>query len=214
MLTKDEEIFQIYSALEKICFEINDLFLAIDQLMNKRKYTPFSSLRWDMAESLWKPAQWLPYFSQRMYKKENDNSRAIGLNILMKDDTCRNIIPFMTVGIIKSDKDIPGASDAFYGAGWDDEEYGLVKFGNPIFSLTRSKTEHVEILSYFMKLTAVDTISNAEKLIVDPLDKIYNSLPGDWKNTNELEKVLEPIVEKIKNNMLTLEHIRGDAPLE
>ena len=213
MATKDEEIFQIYSSLEKICFEINDLFIAIDQLMNKRKYIAFSSLRWDMAESLWKPAQWLPYFSQRMYKKENENRYAIGVNLLMKDDSCKNKIPFITIGLIKSNKDIPGGSDAFYGAGWH-EKYELVKFRDPIFSLTRSENEHLEILSYFVRLTAIDTINNADKFIVSPLDTMYKTMIGDWKDINELENKLGKIAGGIKNVTLTLEQIRGDAPLE
>ena len=84
------------SALEKICVEINDLFLAIDELMSKRGYTPFSLLRWVISKSLTGGDDWLPYFSQRMYKKENDNNRAIGLNLIMKDDNCRNKILYLT----------------------------------------------------------------------------------------------------------------------
>jgi hypothetical protein len=210
MVTKDEEIFKIYSSVEKICFEINDLFIAINQLMNKRKYISFSALRWDITKSLGSPAMWLPYFSQGMYKKENNNRRAIGINLLIKDPNCKNVIPFITVGIIKSNKDIPGGSDVFYGAGWH-EEYKLEKLGKSVFSLTISKKEQVEILSYFIRLTAVDTIINAVKLITSPLDKMYNFMDSDWKDLNKLEE----ITGGFQKDTLTVEQIRGDClPLE
>lgn len=213
MAIRDEEIFQIYSALEKICMEINDLFLAIDELMRKRGYNPFSQLRWEIHnKSLTGGDDWLPYFSQRMYHKNNDNSRAIGLNLIMKDDDCNNRIPFITSGFIKFNKDINDGSDAFYGAGWN-KDNDLLKLKNEVFSITRSKKENVEILSYFIKLTAVNTISSAERLIVTPLDTINNSIPNDWTDTKALEKVLQPITETIKKDTLSLAQIRGDAPL-
>ena len=197
MAIKDEEIFQIYSALEKICLEINDLFLAIDDLMSNKNFVPFSSniLRKDAVESLRSPAFWLPFYSQRIYQKsEKDSNYMLGINLLMKDlyGTCKNIIPFFTCGLIKYSETMDEASDLLYNAGLiNNDENKLIQLPNSFFSITKSKSENVEILSYFIKLTAVDNIPNAAKLIVDPLDKICDSLPGDWENTNELEKVLE-----------------------
>ena len=220
MATKDEEIFQIYSALEKICVEINDLFSAIDESMDKNNFEPFSSnrLRWDAVETLGSPSFWLPFFSQRIYqKREKDSNYMLGLNLMMNDvyGLCKNIIPFFTCGLIKYSGTMKQTSNLLYNAGWyDKDEYKLVQLQNSLFSISTSKSENVEILSYFIRLTAVDTIPNAEKLIVDPLNKIYNSLPGDWENTNELAKVLEPIAGKIKNDMLSLAQIRGNEPLK
>jgi len=219
MAIKDKEIFQIYSALEKICIEINDLFSAIDELMGKNKFVPFSNnrLRLDAVETLGSPRFWLPFYSQRIYKREKDSNYMLGINLLMKDlyGICENIIPFFTCGLIRYSGTMDEASNLLYNAGLiDNDENKLMQLSNSFFSITKSKSENVEILSYFIKLTAVDTIANAKKLIVDPLNIIYNSLPADWKNTNELENVLEPIAVKIKNDMLILEQIRGDAPLE
>jgi hypothetical protein len=205
MTEMDQRIFEIYEALEGICRETSELFKAIDQLMVKKRFVTFSYFRWDTSEAIDNPEGWLPYFSQRMYRREQGNPKlAIGINLMMKDEECQNRIPFLTCGLVRSSAAVGNKGNELYFAGWH-EGYSVTRFADTYFSLSRNEDQSTEVLSYFLRLTAADRLESAERLIVEPLAHLYQSL-GSVKSLEE--HTLKKMNEKIGPSSLTLEQIR------
>lgn len=95
-MATSREMKEVYDAMERICFETAELLKALDDMMEKRGFTfTKSELRWEMSKAVDKPNSWLPYFSQRIYRKKENNNKAIGVNIMFKTFAPDNNIFFI-----------------------------------------------------------------------------------------------------------------------
>ncbi len=207
-MTTSKEIYMVYENMEKICKEVDAMFTAIDQIMNKNSFNQYSGdLRWDTSKSLGNPTAWLPYFSQRLYKK-NDKKKVLGVNLLIKDPNCENRIPFITCGLIIGENELPSKSNELYYAGWDGESGKHIKIEDTPLMFSQYEDEKIKIVSYFLKLTKIKNLSDIEQLIVTPLRRMYETIP----QFNDLQSIGEDarnIMAGIQNYTLTLEQIKG-----
>jgi len=202
-MVKDADLFQIYSSMEKICTDLNNIIVALDQAMNRERFIPIggNALRWDMSQALNSPKQWLPYFSQRVYVKKKTKKRAIGINILFKDSEFENVIPFIVCGLLIGNESIPFKNDLFYTAGWDKEGTDITSIEGTPFSIT--KDDQIQIYSYFIRLTSVNNQTALDDYIVNPLKKIYDIDIED-------ENTLFQIGREISDKTISIEHIKGE----
>lgn len=200
----DRQIFKVYEEMERICCEVNDMFVAMDEVMDRKRFSGGGSLRWETSEALGNPVGWLPYFSQRLYFKGENWKKALGVNLMMKDAQMANKIPFLTCGLIISKKDI-GKSDELYGAGWH-EDSEFTEIPKTPFSVTRG--EDGDLLTYFLRLTAVNSVEKIESLVGGPLSLLYSKVDS-LSDLKRLERGLEPIKESVGAFALTLRQIKA-----
>jgi len=202
----DKQIFQVYEEMEKICYEINDMFVATDQVMGRNGFTTNGNvMRWDASETLGSPTTWLPYFSQRLYYKDSNYKKVLGINLLMKDAELENTIPFLTCGLIIStnDKGIY-ASDELYGAGWHKDNPSIENIPNTPMLTTKGENRH--LLTYFLGLTSIRSLQDLEPLVAEPLVRMYEGI-NSLENLKDFNGVAEEASKNIKSCALTLSSI-------
>lgn len=172
-MATSREMKEIYDSMERICIETGELLKALDDLMIKQGFRPTgTALRWDTSDSINNPDGWLPYFSQRMYRKETNTNRAVGVNIIFKDPDLENKIFFISCGLIDGPNAGGKKSDEFYWAGWREEDKPKQLPGNKIFL---TEYEECKIWNYFIPLDIVNDLEKLERYIVKPLVTLYNA---------------------------------------
>lgn len=207
-MTTSKEIYVVYENMEKICKEVDAMFTAIDQIMNKNSFNQYSGdLRWDTSKSLGNPTAWLPYFTQRLYRK-NDKKKVLGVNLLIKDFNCENRIPFITCGLIIGENEVPAKSDELYYAGWYYESGKHIKDVDTPLILSEYEEEKIKIVSYFLQLTKTKNLSDIDQLIITPLLRIYETTP-QYNDLQSISEDAKNIMAGIQGYTLTLEQIKG-----
>ena len=198
----DEDIYDVYNAFEKVCIEINDIITALDQIMKGRDFIPLNSaLRWGTSAVIGNPTYWLPYFSQRLYKK-NDNNKIIGFQVLLKDHNSNNKIPFITCAYVQSEGMINSIRDEVYWAGWGNDLN--VKLYSSFYLSSYTDGGNVKIMNYFLKLTSIMNIETIQRLIVDPLMQMY----GLNLNDVNLQDKIGHIHKLVEQSIITLSDIK------
>lgn len=206
----DREIFMVYENIEKICKELDAMFTALDQVMNAKGFRNYSGeLRWETSKSLGNPSGWLPYFSQRLYSKD-DKNRVLGVNVIMKDTSCSNQIPFVTCGLIQGEKEVNTKSDELYAAGWHEEWGKHNKVPTTQLRISEYGEEGVKIISYFLRLTKIRDLSDIEKAIMRPLQNMYEGIPRVDEGF-PISDIVKKTVLETQDYTLDLEQIRGLA---
>jgi len=211
----DSQIMQVYAAMEKICNEVNSMMVALDDLMKGKKFEQFSPLRWETSEAIGAPGYWLPYFSQRQYRKKGHLKRAAGFQILLKDNTTDNSIPFITCGISESDKELPTKNDDFYVAGWHDEEIQNSRFKINNTPFCYSKSESCVILSYFLRLTAISNQNDLNEMVVKPMAKLFETIHLNQFEPDNISKSnsdnISSIINLISKAVISIDTIKGPS---
>jgi len=180
-MATSREMKEVYDAMERICFETGDLLKALDDLMQKQGFTfTKTELRWDMSKAVDKPDSWLPYFSQRIYRKMPNDEKVIGVNIMFKTFAPDNKLFFISCGRIDG-RNAGSKSDQFYSAGWNEgdkpQQIPDTKIYHTIF-------KDCKIWNYFIPLHIVIDLETLEKYIVKPLIGLYNSGPNPEKEVS------------------------------
>jgi len=189
-----KEMKEVYDAMERICIETSEVLKALDDLMNKQGFGPTgTALRWEQSGILKYPESWMPYFSQRMYRKKKEMARAIGINIMFKDQKLDNKIVFASCGIIDGPDAGGTKSDELYLAGWQEtsKEYKESKIYYTHF-------EKCAIWNYFIPLHIIKDLETLEKYVVKPLILMYDA-------GTELEKRIN-----VSDFAITLKDIKAE----
>jgi len=205
-MIKGSEIYQIYDAMERICIDLNSIVVALDQIMQHHGFIPHNGLRWDTSEALNSPILWLPYFTQRTYRKGNKTKKVIGVNILFKDRDFDNKIPFVVCGVNISDKDISTKNELLYSAGWHPNSK-VTQVKDMPFTVTVEDDPDVNnnILTYFLPLTSISNVQTITKLIVRPLVSMYDKV-DNFDNFDNFDN-LKDIGNSIERETITLDDI-------
>ena len=190
------EIKQIYDAMRKICEETSRLISTVNDKLVDKGFKPVgdNGVMWDTSVSYLNPRKWLPFFQQRVFIKEKDPRKGVGINIVFDGSLydLMNNMPFISCGLLLS---APGEkvkkSDEFYDAGWKNCE----KIEDSV--LYQSVFQGFEkILNYFLPLDELTGPQKATELIIEPLLALYD---GRENEVNEM----------VKNSVIGVRDITG-----
>lgn len=184
------EIKAVYDMMKRICVETSKLLIVINDLFEKEGFQAVggSAVMWDKSNDYRNPEYWMPYFMQRVFVKEKDSKKGIGINIMFDGSMheLENKIPFVTCGLFEAQRGKAQKGNSLYLAGWTEqkeenrEKYGLICTDN-------FTDDGVIVTSYFLPL---DILNNQEKVnqsIIQPLIHLYN---GDHDKARNL---IEPV---------------------
>ncbi|MFJ5714620.1 hypothetical protein [Neobacillus sp. NPDC093127] len=193
-----KEIKGIYDMMKTICQETSKLMIVINDLMENEGFKAVSggSVMWDRSSHFRYPEYWLPYFLQRVFAKGENLKKGVGINIIFDGSNhgLENTIPFITCGLLESQKEKLNKSNELYNAGWTDNDEDEKTADGKLFNTIFSKIG-VTTTTYFLP---IDILNNQEKVhqyIIKPLICLYKGQLDEAKNMiSDIAIGLEEIV--------------------
>lgn len=180
-----KDIKEIYDMMKTVCQETSKLMIVINDMMEEQEFKAVSggTVMWDRSAHFRYPDYWLPYFLQRVFAKEQNQNKGIGINILFDGSMngLENTIPFLTCGLLESKNHKLGKSNDLYNSGWADDEEDEKTIDGKICRTVFADTE-VTTTTYFLP---IDILNNQEKVnqyIIKPLMCLYNGKLDEVKN--------------------------------
>lgn len=92
--------------MKTVCQETSKLMIVINDMMGNEGFLAVgdSGVMFGKSADFRYPEYWLPYLLQRVFSKEKNSKRGIGVNITFdgSNDGLENKIPFITCGFVES----------------------------------------------------------------------------------------------------------------
>jgi hypothetical protein len=198
MMATGNEIKEIFDMMKKVCQETSKLLIVINDMMESEGFLAAgdSSVMFGKSAHYRYPDYWLPYFLQRVFTKNKDSKKGIGVNITYdgSNDGLENKIPFVTCGVVESPEQKVTKGNGLYLAGWVDHQEVPKKFDGKL--CTTTFTDGVIIKSYFLPIEILNNQEKVHQYIIKPLISLHK---GDFEEVNNmifdvalgLEKIVE-----------------------
>jgi hypothetical protein len=192
------EIKEIYDMMKTVCQETSQLMIVINDMMENEGFLAVgdSSVMFGKSGHYRYPDYWLPYLLQRVFTKEKDSKKGIGVNITFdgSNDGLENKIPFLTCGVVESSKDRVTKGIGLYKAGWIDHQEVLKEFDSKLCTTTFN--DGVIIKSYFLPIEILNNQEKVHQYIIKPLISLHKGHFDEVKNMIiDVALGLEEIVE-------------------
>jgi hypothetical protein len=185
MMATGNEIKEIFDMMKKVCQETSKLLIVINDLMESEGFLAAgdSSVMFGKSAHYRYPDYWLPYFLQRVFTKNKDSKKGIGVNITFdgSNDGLENKIPFVTCGVVESPEQKVTKGNGLYLAGWIDHQEVPKKFDGKLCSTTF--TDGVIIKSYFLPIEILNNQEKVHQYIIKPLISLHK---GDFDEVNNM----------------------------
>ncbi|NYV66542.1 hypothetical protein HYI36_14845 [Bacillus sp. Gen3] len=195
-----KDIKDVYDMMKKIYIETSKLINVINDMFINKGFDPVgdNSVIWGRSNHYRSPESWLPYFLQRVFVKEENSMKGVGINIMFDGsiDGLENNIPFLTCGLLEFPKEKVTKGNALYMAGWvEHNEVQKQSTGN--LSITKF-TDGINSTTYFLPLEILSSQENVEQYIINPLICMYK---GEFAKAENM----------VQNVAIGLEEIIGKA---
>lgn len=165
------EIKEVYDMMKKIYEETSKLVIVINDMFEKEGFEAVGdgSVMWGRSSHYRSPHYWLPYFLQRVFVKEKDAKRGVGVNIMFDGsiDGLENKIPFITCGLLEFPQDKVTKGNALYSAGWTEYEE-IEKIFDGHFCTTKY-TDDIIAKTYYLPLEILINQEKVNSYIIQPL---------------------------------------------
>ena len=179
------EIKEIYDMMKTVCQETSKLMIVINDMMENEGFLAVGdgSVMFGKSAHFRYPDYWLPYFLQRVFTKEKNSKKGVGVNITYdgSNDGLENKIPFITCGVVESPKDRVTKSNGLYLAGWIDHQEVPKEFDGKL--CTTTFTDGVIIKSYFLPIEILNNQEKVNQYIIKPLISLHK---GHFDEVNSL----------------------------
>lgn len=177
-------IKEIYDLMKTVCQETSKLMIVINDMMESEGFLAVgdSSVMFGKSSHYRYPDYWLPYFLQRVFTKEKNSKKGIGVNITFdgSNDGLENKIPFLTCGVVVTPKDRVTKGNGLYLAGWIDHQEVSKEFNGKL--CTTTFTDGVIVKSYFLPIDILNNQEKVHKYIIKPLISLYEGQLDHAKN--------------------------------
>lgn len=200
-MTIGKEIKEIYDMMKTVCRETSKLMIVINDMLENEGFKGVSggSVMWDRSSHFHNPDYWLPYFLQRVFAKGEDLNKGVGINIIFDGSMhgIDNTIPFLTCGLLESQKDKLNKSNELYTAGWMDGDKNEKTIDGAL-CVTRFKDTGISTTTYFLPIDILNNQAKVNQYIIKPLISLYKGQFDDAKNMiSDVAIGLEEIVGKV-----------------
>ena len=179
------EIKEIYDMMKTVCQETSKLMIVINDMMENEGFLAVgdSSVMFGKSAHYRYPDYWLPYLLQRVFTKEKNSKKGIGVNITFdgSNDGLENKIPFLTCGVVESPKDKVTKGNGLYLAGWIDHQEVPKEFDGKL--CTTTFTDGVIIKSYFLPIEILNNQEKVHQYIIRPLISLHK---GQFDEVNNM----------------------------
>ncbi|WP_342431797.1 hypothetical protein [Neobacillus sp. FSL H8-0543] len=180
-----KDIKEIYDMMKTVCQETSKLMIVINDMMESEGFKAVSggSVMWDRSSHFRSPDYWLPYFLQRVFAKGGNLNKGIGINVIFDGSMhgIENTIPFLTCGLLESEKDKLNKSNELYVAGWRDDEE-VVKTEDGKLCVTNFSETGISTTTYYLPIDILNDQDKVHKYIIKPLINLYRGQFDDAKN--------------------------------
>ncbi len=177
------EIKQIYDMMKTVCQETSKLMIVINDMMENEGFLAVgdSSVMFGKSAHYRYPDYWLPYFLQRVFTKNKNSKKGIGVNIIFdgSNDGLENKIPFVTCGVVESPERVT-KGNGLYLAGWVDNQEVPKEFDGKL--CTTTFTDGVIVKSYFLPIEILNNQEKVHQYIIKPLISLYKGQLDNVKN--------------------------------
>ncbi|MEH7110683.1 hypothetical protein [Bacillus sp. JJ1764] len=193
-----KDIKEIYDMMKAICQETSNLLIVINDMMESEGFLAVgdSSVMFGKSAHYRYPDYWLPYFLQRVFTKEKNSKKGVGVNITFdgSNDGLENKIPFVTCGVVEFPKDRVTKGNGLYLAGWIDHEDVPKEFDGKI--CTTTFIDGVITKSYFLPIEILNNQEKVHQYIIKPLISLHEGLIDEvYDMVIDVALGLEDIVE-------------------
>jgi len=198
-MANGKEMKKIYDAMLRICEETGRMITTVNDMFVDKGFKPVgtSAVMWETSTSYLYPYYWMPYFQQRVFTFKEDQTKGVGINITFDNRNLKNIIPFITCGLIemgegqKVNKCDELCMAGLYGS--DISKVPETIFYQSLFS------NGIKIINYFLPLDLISGPDKVEDFIVKPLISLYN---GKESEANEQVKGITISLEDITSEIV------------
>ncbi|WP_394238314.1 hypothetical protein [Niallia oryzisoli] len=169
------EIKEVYDMMKRIYEETSKLVTVVNDLLEKEGYIAVGdgSVMWGRSSHYRSPNYWLPYFMQRVFVKEKDSKKGIGVNITFDSsmDGLENNVPFLTCGYLEFQKDKVVKGNGLYMAGWTEHPEAKKQMDGNL--CTTNYNDGVMTKTYFLPLDLLTNQVKVNQYIIQPLVHLY-----------------------------------------
>lgn len=199
---KREIIAQTMNNMSRIYKDVSMILQLTEDKMKNHGFKPQGDVAstWEVSTALNYPEGWLYRWFARAYSKDSSRDKIVGLALHLgcydrewveKLEKLSVSFPFAQISLMHFEQEVkniyrPNLYNDLRGVGWED----LISEGRPAKQITikSSKTESgplATVTTYFVDLLALTTAEQIEKLVTEPMVKMFNG-EEQWVTSQQL----------------------------